>query len=60
MCLQEVGREWCGELHKYFFLKKYHFVHSGYGEPFNDYMGAERKVLFTPAACLPRPCPHAP
>ena len=39
VCLQEVGREWCGRLHKYFADKGFHFVHSGYGERFNDYMG---------------------
>ena len=39
LCLQEVGREWSGELHKYFSDKGFHFIHSGYGEPYNDYMG---------------------
>jgi hypothetical protein len=39
LCLQEVGREWSGELHKYFSSKGFHFIHSGYGEPYNDYMG---------------------
>jgi mRNA deadenylase 3'-5' endonuclease subunit Ccr4 len=40
LCLQEVGREWSGELHKYFSDKGFHFIHSGYGEPYNDYMGS--------------------
>ena len=39
VCLQEVGRGWAGELHKYFADKGFYFVHSGYGEAFNDYMG---------------------
>lgn len=39
VCLQEVGRLWSGELHKYFAGKGFYFVHSGYGEAFNDYMG---------------------
>jgi hypothetical protein len=39
VCLQEVGRQWCGELHRYFADRGFYFVHSGYGEPFNDYMG---------------------
>jgi 2',5'-phosphodiesterase len=38
-CLQEVSREWAGELHTYFANCKYHFVTGLYGRSFNGYMG---------------------
>jgi mRNA deadenylase 3'-5' endonuclease subunit Ccr4 len=38
-CLQEVSREWAGELHTYFSNCNYHFVTGLYGRSFNGYMG---------------------
>jgi mRNA deadenylase 3'-5' endonuclease subunit Ccr4 len=56
VCLQEVGREWAGDLHQYFFARGFHFVHSGYGESYNDYMGMRpRSHLHVPRSSLKIP-----
>ena len=38
-CLQEISREWAGELHTYFANNGYQFVTGLYGRYFNGYMG---------------------
>ena len=39
ICLQEVSQSWAGRFYTYFTSKDYIFIHSGYGNEFNDYMG---------------------
>ena len=39
VCLQEVSRDWSGELHAYFAEKGYQFSTGLYGTRFNGYMG---------------------
>ena len=39
ICLQEISRDWSGELHKLFAARGYHLLNVGYGVKFNGYMG---------------------
>lgn len=39
VCLQEVSREWSGDLHAFFAKRGYQFTTGLYGNPFNGYMG---------------------
>lgn len=39
VCLQELSRDWSGELHKLFAARGYHLINVGYGVKFNGYMG---------------------
>ena len=38
VCLQEVSREWSGDLHAFFARQGYQFTTGLYGNPFNGYM----------------------
>mmetsp|Transcript_34499 Transcript_34499/g.108147 ORF Transcript_34499/g.108147 Transcript_34499/m.108147 type:complete len:354 (-) Transcript_34499:77-1138(-) len=39
ICLQEVGKFWSKELESFFQKRGYNYIHSGYGEAYNDFMG---------------------
>ena len=39
ICLQELSREWCGDLHSFFQQQGYSLVSSMYGGSFTGYMG---------------------
>ena len=39
ICLQEISTDYAGELHSHFSQNDYYFVHIGYGNKWNGYMG---------------------